>query len=74
MSLVLSICDRVVALEFGHVIADGTAEEVRRDKRVVAAYLGDSVELARPPAGPAPAGTTPVGTAAPGQAEPTEAG
>jgi branched-chain amino acid transport system ATP-binding protein len=42
MGLVLSICDRIVVLEFGTVIADGPAESVRRDERVVAAYLGGS--------------------------------
>jgi branched-chain amino acid transport system ATP-binding protein len=40
MGLVLSICDRIVVLEFGQVIASGTPEEVRRDRRVVEAYLG----------------------------------
>jgi ABC-type glutathione transport system ATPase component len=42
MGLVMSICDRVVVLEFGQVIADGPPEVVRSDPRVVAAYLGES--------------------------------
>jgi branched-chain amino acid transport system permease protein len=40
MGLVLSICDRIVVLEFGTVIADGPPESIRRDERVIAAYLG----------------------------------
>ena len=40
MGLVLSICDRVVVLDFGHVIASGTTAEVRRDHAVIEAYLG----------------------------------
>jgi branched-chain amino acid transport system ATP-binding protein len=40
MSLVMSISDKVVALNFGRKIADGTPEHVRAHPEVVAAYLG----------------------------------
>src|ERR1700739_4114385 len=40
MGLVLSVCDRVVVLESGAIIAQGTPAEIRGDERVVAAYLG----------------------------------
>ena len=47
MGLVLEICDEVVVLEFGKVIARGTPDIVRRDRRVIAAYLGSAAsELA----------------------------
>jgi len=49
MSLVLEVSDHVVVLEFGEVIAAGTSEQIRRDPKVVAAYLGGEGELdARP--------------------------
>ena len=50
MGLVLSVCDEIVVLEFGQVIATGTPEEVRRDRRVVEAYLGAAGAVARPSA------------------------
>ena len=40
MDLVLSLCDRVIVLDLGAVIADGTPEEVRTSPAVVGAYLG----------------------------------
>ncbi len=46
MGLVLTICDLIVVLEFGKVIAAGTPDEVRRDPLVVKAYLGGGVASA----------------------------
>ena len=40
MGLVMRISDRVVALNFGRVIAEGTPDEVKRHPEVVRAYLG----------------------------------
>jgi branched-chain amino acid transport system ATP-binding protein len=36
----MDVADRVVVLDFGHVIACGTPDEVRRDPAVEEAYLG----------------------------------
>lgn len=42
MEVVFSICDRITVLHLGKVLAEGTADEVRRLPDVVAAYLGSA--------------------------------
>ena len=40
MQLVMGICERLVVIDYGEVIARGTPEEVRCDEKVIGAYLG----------------------------------
>ena len=63
MPLITSVSDRMIALELGRPMAEGTPEEVTRDERVVAAYLGGD------PAAVQRSGTLAVGHAADEDAE-----
>jgi ABC-type branched-subunit amino acid transport system ATPase component len=45
LELVMGVCDRVIVLDRGSLIADGAPGEVRNDPAVRGAYIGDEIEL-----------------------------
>jgi ABC-type branched-subunit amino acid transport system ATPase component len=45
MPLIMGISDRIYALANGHILAEGTPEEIQADPEVVESYLGGSIDL-----------------------------
>ena len=42
MALIMEICDRIVVLNFGQKIAEGIPQEIRTNRKVIDAYLGEN--------------------------------
>ena len=61
MEFVMGVADRVVVIDFGNEVAHGNPDEVARDPRAIAAYLGEAETAEEPVA--ARAGQQPQETA-----------
>ena len=45
MKLVMGICEKILVLDYGRVIASGKPEDIRSNPQVIKAYLGGDVKI-----------------------------
>ena len=60
MPMVMSVSDRIVVLNYGRIIAEGSPETIRSDPAVIEAYLGQGAKRARLRSPPDRCGSSPV--------------
>ena len=54
MQVVMGVCEEIHVLDHGETIAHGTPDEIRKDDKVLAAYLGEEVHEGQPSVLPEP--------------------